>query len=97
MFCGQAARRGPGAPASCGAASSGVAAPTGVGKSWLACALGHTACRDDRTVLYQRAPKLFAELAVAALKRSVRKTCVFRHRAIPASDPTSTVEPGTIR
>src|ERR1700686_3391351 len=39
--------------------------PTGVGKSWLACALGHKACRDNRSVLYQRIPKLFAELALA--------------------------------
>ena len=37
--------------------------PTGVGKSWLACALGHKACRDNRSVLYQRVPKLFTELA----------------------------------
>jgi DNA replication protein DnaC len=39
--------------------------PTGIGKSWLACALGHKACRDNRSVLYHRVPKLFAELAVA--------------------------------
>ena len=39
--------------------------PTGVGKSWLACALGHKACRDNRSVLYQRVPKLFADLALA--------------------------------
>ena len=39
--------------------------PTGVGKSWLACALGHKACRDNRSVLYQRVPKLFGELALA--------------------------------
>jgi DNA replication protein DnaC len=37
--------------------------PTGVGKSWLACALGHKACRDNRSVLYHRVPKLFADLA----------------------------------
>jgi DNA replication protein DnaC len=30
--------------------------PTGVGKSWLASALGHKACRDNRSVLYQRVP-----------------------------------------
>src|SRR5437762_2005061 len=41
------------------------AAWTGVGKSWLACALGHKACRDNRSVLYQRVPKLFPELALA--------------------------------
>lgn len=41
-----------------------ITGPTGVGKSWLACALGHKACRDDRSVLYQRVPKLFASLAL---------------------------------
>jgi DNA replication protein DnaC len=39
--------------------------PTGVGKSWLACALGHKACRDNRSVLYHRVPKLFVDLALA--------------------------------
>jgi DNA replication protein DnaC len=39
--------------------------PTGMGKSWLAAALGHQACRDNRSVLYQRIPKLFADLALA--------------------------------
>jgi DNA replication protein DnaC len=42
-----------------------VEGPTGVGKSWLACALGHKACRDNRSVLYQRIPRLFADLALA--------------------------------
>src|SRR4051794_3495014 len=42
-----------------------IEGPAGVGKSWLACALGHKACRDNRSVLYQRAPKLFADLALA--------------------------------
>jgi DNA replication protein DnaC len=42
-----------------------ITGPTGVGKSWLACALGHKACRDNRSVLYVRAPKLFDELALA--------------------------------
>jgi DNA replication protein DnaC len=41
------------------------AASSGVGKSWLACALGNKACRDNRSTLYQRVPKLFAELALA--------------------------------
>jgi DNA replication protein DnaC len=36
-----------------------------VGKSWLACALGHKACRDGLSVLYRRAPRLFADLATA--------------------------------
>lgn len=42
-----------------------ICGPTGVGKSWLACGLGMKACRDDRSVLYQRVPKLFASLALA--------------------------------
>jgi DNA replication protein DnaC len=42
-----------------------ICGPTGVGKSWLACALGHKACRDHRSVLYQRVPKLFGDLALA--------------------------------
>lgn len=39
--------------------------PTGVGKSWLGCALGYQACRDNRSTLYARIPKLFADLALA--------------------------------
>jgi len=42
-----------------------ITGPTGVGKSWLACALGHKACRDGRSVLYQRVPRLFEGLALA--------------------------------
>jgi DNA replication protein DnaC len=38
---------------------------TGTGKSWLACALGHKACRDDRSVLYWRVPRLLDALALA--------------------------------
>ena len=36
-----------------------------VGKSWLACALGHKACRENLSVFYTRAPELFADLAIA--------------------------------
>ena len=39
-----------------------VTGPCGVGKSWLACALGQKACRDDFSVLYKRVPRMFAEL-----------------------------------
>jgi DNA replication protein DnaC len=42
-----------------------IGGATGLGKSWLACALGHKACRDNRTVLYVRVPKLFDELTLA--------------------------------
>ena len=42
-----------------------ICGPTGVGKSYLASALGHKACRDNRSVLYQRIPRLFTDLALA--------------------------------
>ena len=42
-----------------------ITGPCGVGKSWLACALGHKACRDDFSVAYHRLPRLFAALALA--------------------------------
>jgi DNA replication protein DnaC len=42
-----------------------IEGPAGVGKSWLACALGQKACRDNRSVLYQRIPRMFADLALA--------------------------------
>jgi DNA replication protein DnaC len=42
-----------------------ITGSTGVGKSWLACALGHKACREGFSVLYRRAPRLFAELTTA--------------------------------
>jgi len=38
---------------------------TGVGKSWLAAALAHKACRDGYTVYYARAAQLFRELSLA--------------------------------
>ena len=37
---------------------------SGIGKSWLACALRQKACRDERCVLYQCLPRLFANLAL---------------------------------
>ncbi len=39
--------------------------PSGVGKSWLACAIGQKACRDNRSVVYHRWPKLCEDLALA--------------------------------
>jgi DNA replication protein DnaC len=39
--------------------------PTGVGKSYIACALGNLAARSGQTVLYVRAPRLFESLAQA--------------------------------
>jgi len=38
---------------------------TGVGKSYLACALGQKACREGHSVVYRRASRLFDEVAQA--------------------------------
>lgn len=40
-----------------------ITGATGLGKSWIACALGHKACRDNRSVQYHRVPRLFEALA----------------------------------
>lgn len=39
--------------------------PTGVGKTFIACALAQKACREGYRALYLRLPRLFADLAVA--------------------------------
>jgi DNA replication protein DnaC len=36
--------------------------PTGSGKTWIACALAHQACRQGRSAKYWRVPRLFQEL-----------------------------------
>jgi hypothetical protein len=41
-----------------------ITGPCGIGKTWLASALGQKACRDDHTVVYARVPRLFADLRV---------------------------------
>jgi DNA replication protein DnaC len=38
---------------------------TGVGKTWIACALAQKACREGYTALYLRLPRLFEDLALA--------------------------------
>ncbi len=42
-----------------------IGGPTGVGKTWLACALAHKACRDGYCVRYLRLPRLMEELGLA--------------------------------
>jgi DNA replication protein DnaC len=39
-----------------------ICGPTGIGKSFIACALGNAAARSGYTVLYLRAPRLFETL-----------------------------------
>lgn len=56
-----------------------ITGPTGVGKSYLACAIGQQACRQDISVRYLRLPRLIEELVRAdALKR---KSALFKHLA----------------
>lgn len=38
---------------------------TGLGKTWLACALAHQACREGYTALYVRVPRLLHNLTLA--------------------------------
>jgi DNA replication protein DnaC len=56
-----------------------ITGPTGVGKSWLACALGQKACKEDLSVSYQRIPRLFAALALA--RADGRYTTILRQLA----------------
>ena len=42
-----------------------ICGPTGVGKSYLACALAHKACLEGYSALYLRLPRLFEELRLA--------------------------------
>ena len=55
--------------ADCGWIRSGhhvvLTGPTGIGKTWLACALGNKACREGFSVRYLRLPRLLSELAAA--------------------------------
>ena len=43
-----------------------LSGPTGVGKSYLACALAHQACRQDYAVRYFRVPRLTELLSASA-------------------------------
>jgi DNA replication protein DnaC len=42
-----------------------VSGPTGVGKSWIACALGNAACRQGFSTRYYRVPRLLYDLKLA--------------------------------
>ena len=42
-----------------------ITGPTGIGKSYLACAIAQKACREGYGALYLRLPKLFSELSLA--------------------------------
>jgi len=42
-----------------------ILGPTGIGKTWIACALAQNACRLGLTARYLRVPRLFEELKLA--------------------------------
>jgi len=50
-----------------------VTGPTGVGKTYLGCALGQQACRDGQRTIYYYAPKLFRALQQAHADGSLTK------------------------
>lgn len=42
-----------------------ITGPTGVGKTWLACALAHSACRHGYSARYLRLPRLLQDMTIA--------------------------------
>ena len=50
-----------------------VTGATGLGKTWIACALGNQACRHGMTVKFERVPLLLEELAIAHSDGTFRK------------------------
>jgi DNA replication protein DnaC len=53
-----------------------ITGPTGVGKSYLACALAHKACREGFRALYIRTSRIFEELSMAKADGRYRKLLV---------------------
>lgn len=51
-----------------------IVGPTGSGKTYLSCALAHTACRNGLSAYYMRTPKLSYTLAIARADGSYAKT-----------------------
>ena len=51
-----------------------ITGPTGVGKSYLASAIGQAACRRGLRVLYRRLPRLFEELGLAKASGTYART-----------------------
>lgn len=50
-----------------------ITGPTGVGKTWLACALGQQAARKGHSVIYKRLSRLIEELEIAYADGSLGK------------------------
>jgi len=74
-----------------------ITGPTGVGKTFLCCALANKACRNGFSSFYTRTPRLFQELAVsrgdgtyAKLMNKLAKTkllIIDDHGLAPMTDP----------
>jgi DNA replication protein DnaC len=65
-----------------------ITGPAGVGKSWIACALGNQAARDGITVLYKRLSRLLDDLAIARLagRQSRALTAIARVKLLILDD-----------
>jgi DNA replication protein DnaC len=50
-----------------------ITGPTGVGKTYLACSLANSACRNSLAAMYKRAPRLYQEIAIARADGSYPK------------------------
>ena len=50
-----------------------IIGPTGVGKTYLACAIANSACRNGFAAMYKRAPRLYQEIAIAQADGSYPK------------------------
>lgn len=63
--------------------------PTGTGKSWLACALGHQACRQGLSVRYERVARLLDSLRIARGDGSLVRRLAQIAKTISSSSTTS--------
>ena len=61
-----------------------ITGPTGVGETWIGCALAQKACREGYTALYLLLPKLLQELSIAKCDGAYAKSLSKNNFPIPA-------------